>query len=29
MNPAEYTEQVKKNLRKYERAVALAKIQPE
>jgi tripartite-type tricarboxylate transporter receptor subunit TctC len=29
MNPAEYTEQVKKNLRKYERAVSLAKIQPE
>jgi tripartite-type tricarboxylate transporter receptor subunit TctC len=29
MNPSEYAEQVKKNLRKYERAVSLAKIQPE
>jgi len=29
MNPAEYTEQIKKNLKKYERAVALSKIQAE
>ena len=29
MNPTEYSEQIKKNLRKYERAVALAKIQAE